>query len=207
MFDIVYAMDGYSHYRAFYSPAAWLCLLLPFFVGVTLDLYTKYMTEERLLVNRVVDDDGTVYLDTRVYQVIPDYLHLTYHENRGAVFGIGQGARTLFLLVSVMAVVLLGYLFIQSCQQRLYQFLLGMLLAGVVGNMYDRAMYGYVRDMIYIFPKAGIFPWIFNIADSLLCTGVAGMFILSAFRRTPLTNPSSVDSHVSESSRSDSSFH
>lgn len=197
-------MDGYSHYRPLYSPAAWLCLILPLFIGVTLDLYTKYLSEDRLLVNRVVDDDGTVYLDSHVYQLIPDYLHLTYHENRGAVFGIGQGARALFLLVSVMAIVLLGYLFVRSGKQRLYQILLGMLLAGVIGNMYDRAVYGYVRDMIYIFPKAGIFPWIFNIADSLLCTGVAGMFVLSVLRRTPETNSSSSRSQPSKSVRSDS---
>lgn len=197
-------MDGYSHYRPLYSPAAWVCLILPLFIGVTLDLYTKYLSEDRLLVNRVVDDDGTVYLDSHVYQLIPDYLHLTYHENRGAVFGIGQGARTLFLLVSAMAIVLLGYLFVRSGKQRLYQILLGMLLAGVIGNMYDRAVYGYVRDMIYIFPKAGIFPWIFNIADSLLCTGVAGMFVLSVLRRTPETNSSSSRSQPSKSVRSDS---
>lgn len=199
-------MNADAHYRTLYSPVAWVCMILPLFIGVTLDLYTKYLSEDRLLIHRVVDDDGTVYLDSRVYQLIPDYLHLTYHENRGAVFGIGQGARPLFLMVSVVAIVLLGYLFVRSGEHRLYQILLGMLLAGVVGNMYDRAVYGYVRDMIYIFPKAGIFPWIFNIADSLLCTGVTGMFILSVFRCTPGSNLSPASSRPSESVRSDSSL-
>jgi len=42
-------------------------------------------------------------------------------------------------------------------------------------------VFGYVRDMIYALPEWHIFPWIFNIADSLLCTGVGGMFVYTLF--------------------------
>jgi lipoprotein signal peptidase len=178
------------HTSPFRSPLAWICLLVPLAIGLSSDLYTKYLAEERLKIDRVEDVDGTVYIDARVHQAIPDYLHFTYHENRGAVFGIGQGARTLFLLVSALAIGLLAYLFSRSGNQWAYQILLGMLLAGVLGNLYDRAVYGYVRDMIHVFPKAGIFPWIFNIADSLLCTGVGGMFVFTIFRREdPMSAP------------------
>ncbi len=174
----------------FRSRLAWLCLLLPLVIGLWADLYTKHLAETRLIIDRTTEPDGTVHIDTRVYEAIPDYLHFTYHENRGAVFGIGQGARTLFLLVSVMAIMLLAYLFARSGGQWMYQILLGMLLAGVLGNLYDRTLYGYVRDMIWVFPKAGIFPWIFNIADSLLCTGVGGMFVFTMFRREdPMSAP------------------
>ena len=65
-----------------------------------------------------------------------------------------------------------------------HQIVLGMLLAGVVGNLYDRIHFGFVRDMIYVFPRWGIFPYIFNVADSLLCTGVAtGAFSTACFSR------------------------
>ena len=79
---------------------------------------------------------------------------------------------------------------------------LGMLLAGVLGNMYDRLRLGYVRDMIHGLPgviwpqwvvnllpasmlppsasgRVEVFPWIFNIADSLLCVGVTAMILYS----------------------------
>jgi signal peptidase II len=61
-----------------------------------------------------------------------------------------------------------------------------MLLAGVLGNLYDRIQYGYVRDMIHALPDKFVFgypafPWIFNIADSLLCVGVAFMILYSFF--------------------------
>ena len=51
--------------------------------------------------------------------------------NRGAVFGLGQGQKWLFLGVSVVAIAFLSYLFATSNRQRFYQVILGMLLAGV----------------------------------------------------------------------------
>src|SRR2546421_495129 len=58
--------------------------------------------------------------------------------------------------------------------------ILGMLLAGVLGNMYDRVVFGYVRDMIHALPRwPKLFPWIFNVADVMLCTGVGLMVLYS----------------------------
>ena len=146
--------------------------------------------------------------DGDIVHFIPSVLNFTYTENRGAVFGLGQGQQTLFLLVSVGAVAFLVFLFLSSGKSRIYQLILGMLLAGVLGNMYDRVVFGYVRDMIHALPgwywpdwiverlpnswqpplgrRLEVFPWIFNIADSLLCTGVAAMLVfsfISEFRR------------------------
>jgi len=68
------------------------------------------------------------------------------------------------------------------------------------GNLYDRVVFGYVRDMIYAFPnlhwsdlwkalpQMEVFPWIFNVADSLLCTGVGAMFVYTTFRKAPAPN-------------------
>lgn len=183
-----------------YSAMAWACLLLPMIVGLSLDLTTKYMAVDRLLIEKYQTPTGIVGIDTQEYQLLPGWLHFQYHENRGAVFGIGQGARVLFLIVSALALVLLGYLFVRSGQQRIYQILLGMLLAGVLGNLYDRAVYGYVRDMIHAFPSAGIFPWIFNIADSLLCVGVGGMLVFTMLQRDHPTTANR-DSPATEESR------
>jgi len=84
----------------------------------------------------------------------------------------------LFIGVSIAAIVFLIFLFTASDRRRIYQVLLGMLMAGVLGNLYDRVTLGYVRDMIHALPRwPGFFPWIFNVADSLLCVGV-GMIVL-----------------------------
>lgn len=172
----------------FRSPTALLLFVGVAVIGTALDLWTKALAVERLR-------------DAAPYKLIPGWLHLTYTENHGAVFGIAQGARAVFLTVSVGAIAFLVFLFITSGRARLYQLILGLLLGGVIGNMYDRVHYGYVRDMIHALPgwhwpdwlvnyfarawqpppgmQAEVFPWIFNLADTYLCVGVASMLLYS----------------------------
>ena len=186
------------------SPAALSRFLLVTAVGLAVDLWTKVWAFKALVYNQTVTDAGQVRLESRTFEFIPGWLHFLCTANQGAVFGIGQGNRWLFIVVSVLAIGFLTYLFATSGGQRFYQVVLGMLLAGVLGNMYDRIFHGFVRDMIYIFPgrywptwfsarapdswdfpKGQIFPWIFNVADMLLCTGVALMLLYSIFASHP----------------------
>ena|ERR1700722_12722347 len=157
-------------------------------VGLTADLTVKAWAERRLAVPDFTGRFPSI-------EVLPGWLELQFTGNHGAALGFFQGYRWMFLIVSAAAVGFLGFLFSGSrANQRGYQIILGMLLAGVLGNLYDRVVLGYVRDMIHIFPgrvwPAAIiphlpafwstpewFPWIFNIADSLLCVGVALMLI------------------------------
>ena len=153
----------------FRSPAALARFLLTMALGLGIDLWTKVLAQTHL--------NGASPIE-----FIPGWLHFTYTVNRGAVFGIGQGQRSLFLVVSALAILFLSYLFATSDKQRFYQVVLGMLLAGVLGNLFDRYHFGYVRDMIHAIPRwPNAFPWIFNVADSLLCVGVFFMIVYSLF--------------------------
>src|SRR5438309_1669075 len=146
------------------SPAAIARFLLTTIIGLTLDLWTKHLAFIRLAAGdpyRATGDDGRArwvvrtrpdLIATDGYNFLPGWLHFRVTVNEGAVFGIGQGQRWLFIAISVAAILFLTYLFATSGRQRFYQFVLGMLLAGVLGNMYDRFNYGYVRDMIYALP-------------------------------------------------------
>jgi signal peptidase II len=114
------------------------------------------------------------------YRFIPGWLEFEAVENHGAVFGLGQGGRVIFIIVSIAAIIFLNYLFAQSQKRWVYQLLLGLLLAGVIGNLYDRIVFGYVRDLIHALPRwPNFFPWVFNIADSCLCVGVSLMILYS----------------------------
>ncbi|MFI5377865.1 MAG: signal peptidase II [Tepidisphaerales bacterium] len=147
-------------------------------VGVLLDLWSKQAAYEKLALWM----DGRFNGSRNAVQFIPGWLHFEVTKNEGAVFGLGQGHRMVFLTVSVGAITFLTYLFANSRRQRVYEFVLGMLLAGVLGNMYDRIVFGYVRDMIHALPQwPTLFPWIFNVADVLLCTGVGLMLVLSLY--------------------------
>jgi signal peptidase II len=184
---------------SFRSPAALARLLLTAGAGLALDLATKVWAFNALAYNRVTYPDGSSQVQSHTYFFIPGWLHFHVTGNHGAVFGMGQGNRWWFVGVSVMAIGFLFYLFGTSRpRQKVYQLIVGMLLAGVLGNLYDRVVYGYVRDMIYMLPgrtwpawladrlpadwewtRGPVFPWIFNVADTLLCTGVALMLVYS----------------------------
>jgi signal peptidase II len=184
---------------ACHSPAALARLLITAAVGLALDLATKVWAFKALLYEQVTQPDGSVQVQSATYALLPGWLQFHVTANQGAVFGVGQGNRWLFVAVSVAAIGFLFYLFATSApRQRVYQVIVGMLLAGVMGNLYDRLVFGYVRDMIYMLPgrswpawlanalpadwqwtRGPVFPWIFNVADTLLCTGVGLMLVYS----------------------------
>jgi lipoprotein signal peptidase len=181
-------------FRNLFSPAALACFFLTAVIGFGLDQWSKVAAVSKLAINIPQDPGGQpTPIGDRTQPFIPGLIEFVFTANRGAVFGMGQGQRALFVGVSFAAIVFIFYLFLGSGRQRIYQIILGMLMAGVLGNLYDRVNYGYVRDMIHALPKwPHAFPWIFNVADSLLCTGVFLMIVYSLFQHpedSPQTQP------------------
>ena len=105
--------------------------------------------------------------------VIGDLLRLTYTRNAGAAFGMLPGGRAAFIAVSVVAIcVIAGYLIRRHPQRAWLIIALGLVAGGAVGNLIDRAYFGWVTDFIQV-PFG--FP-IFNVADSSVVVGV-GMLV------------------------------
>ncbi len=72
--------------------------------------------------------------------VIPHVLEFQTMLNKGALFGIGAGQTGLFLVASALALVLVVWMFSQTPRhRRLLHVALGAILAGALGNMFDRA--------------------------------------------------------------------
>jgi signal peptidase II len=168
--------------RSFLSLAALACFVLTAAIGFGVDQWSKVEAFQKLCSGIEVDGGHPHPVAAQTVHFIPNLIDFTVTTNQGAVFGIGQGQRTLFITVSAAAILFIGYLFVTSGNQRLYQIVLGMLMAGVLGNLYDRLRFGYVRDMIHALPYwPNLFPYIFNVADSLLCVGVGLMIVYSIF--------------------------
>ena len=108
--------------------------------------------------------------------IINPYLSWTYLQNTGAAFSIlagGGGIQKAFLLsVSILASVII-FLWIQKTSEYQRQKLFGqfLLLSGAVGNLIDRAQYGYVVDFIDMHVNGFYWP-VFNLADSFIFMGV-----------------------------------
>ncbi len=123
--------------------------------------------------------------------LVPNVLALRLTLNQGAVFGLGQGYRWVFIVISIVALIVIGTVFCRSRHNDvLLHVALAMVLSGALGNLYDRVIYGMVRDMLYLFPEinlpfgwswpggdTGLYPWIFNIADVALLGGMVLLFI------------------------------
>ena len=111
--------------------------------------------------------------------VIPGFFSLTYVQNRGAAWGILSGWG--FLLVAlavVMLVVLARYRAKIFGDGLLGRIAFILLAAGIIGNLIDRAVLGYVVDFLDFFVGQSHFP-AFNVADSCICVGV-GLYMLAS---------------------------
>jgi signal peptidase II len=113
--------------------------------------------------------------------VIPNFLYFRLTKNIGAVFGIGRGQVWFFILATLVALIFISQLFMQSrARQRVLHFFLALTFGGAIGNLYDRIAYGFVRDFIHTQIVAGgkeLWPWIFNVADVALVVGVSGLLL------------------------------
>lgn len=142
----------------------WLVLSL---ILVILDQVSKYWVSHYL----------TPYTPMPVFPM----LNITLAYNSGAAFsflsGAGEWHRWFFACFSLIVSVLLVVWLIRTPQQDKWQSLgLSFILGGAVGNLIDRALYGYVVDFIDVYYEHHHFAT-FNVADSAICIGAAFLIL------------------------------
>jgi signal peptidase II len=102
------------------------------------------------------------------------------YVNTGALFGMGRDSNLLFALVSVAAAVAILTWSMRAAagRDRFLSLALGLILAGTLGNLYDRVVFGGVRDFLHWYY---LVDWpVFNLADCCLVCG-AFLLLLQAF--------------------------
>ena len=104
--------------------------------------------------------------------VLPPIFNFTWVENRGVSFGLfGDGSARWVLSVFSLAVAAgLGWWALKA-DRRLLITAIGLVMGGAIGNVIDRIRFGFVVDFLD-FSGTGVFPWVFNIADSAITIGV-----------------------------------
>ncbi|OUL59405.1 signal peptidase II [Pseudoalteromonas ulvae] len=140
-------------------------------VLLILDQVTKYVVSTQMQLYQSIE-------------LLPVF-NLTYVHNYGAAFSFlseaGGWQRWFFSIIAISISILLTYWLKKLPAKNLV--LCGaysLVLAGALGNLYDRLTYGYVIDFIHVYYDTWHFP-AFNIADSAICIG-AGLLLLDAFR-------------------------
>ena len=98
--------------------------------------------------------------------IIENVFHITFIYNTGAGFGTFQNAAFFLTIFSIVILIGAIYYFFKT-KNRLLRIMISVLIAGIVGNLTDRLLYGKVIDFIDL----RIWP-IFNIADMAITLGI-----------------------------------
>ena len=151
---------------------SFLCLSLPLYV---LDQITKW-----IIVWKYQPPAPGFYDFT---EVIPGFFDIVRVHNTGVAFGRFNGtawANVVFGAVAVGALVVIGVLWRKKAFPiKTSQVAVFLLIPGILGNLTDRLVHGYVVDFLSFNLKFMIWPS-FNVADSCICIA-AGLLAISAF--------------------------
>ena len=113
--------------------------------------------------------------------LIDGFLSLTYYENTGGAFGVGQGDTIGFALISIIVIaIIIRFMVLQKDRiDKKTMIALELIIAGGVSNLIDRLFRGFVVDYIDI-NQLMSFP-IFNLED--LCISIGWIILVISIIR------------------------
>lgn len=151
--------------------ALWLLLTIGL---VALDLWSKSLW-----------DYPEQFRDPPVVQkvVFQSWLQIRTVWNTGGVWSLPLGAKILLWATILAIPFVVIWLFLPERATRVATAAKALILSGALGNLYDRAIYGAVRDFIDVY-FGGVDGWhwpTFNLADMALVCGI-GLLLLTGVR-------------------------
>lgn len=196
-------------------PRAWALLLLLAAAFLAADLASKHLAFDRVARRPVALDRAEVLATDRLADLIPHHepvtvvphaLELTLVLNEGAVFGMAAGQRWFFIAFTILAMAFCLWMFAAwtGRRDRLAHAAIALVVAGGLGNLYDRLRFACVRDFLHFLPgvrlpfglawpggQREIWPYVSNIADAQLIAGIAVLMWFSL--RPPSTTHTPTD--------------
>ncbi|HEY8901082.1 MAG TPA: signal peptidase II [Chthoniobacterales bacterium] len=149
-------------------------------LGVTLPLYLLDQLTKALVLHFISPDHPR--------PVIPDFFTLVQWHNTGAAFSLLSNNNAFFIGLSSVALIALAIFARRGAFSDRWMALgAALLAAGILGNLTDRLLHGYVVDFLLFdlhVPFAS--PWpAFNIADSCICVAAVIFILSSLFEKKP----------------------
>ena len=104
--------------------------------------------------------------------IIKGFLDINLVHNTGAAFSFLQGGRVLFIVIALIVILLISmYINSNNDVDKKKALIYSLLLGGIVGNLIDRIIHGYVIDYISFTIINYKFP-VFNFADICIVLAV-----------------------------------
>lgn len=156
--------------------------MLKYILSLSLPLYVLDQISKWLIVKNLT-------LGTE-NEVIPGFFWINHVANTGIAFGMfngGENSNYIFGGIALLALVAIIILWKKGgFPGPISRFSGGLLIAGILGNVTDRFLYGYVVDFLKF--DLGFMIWpSFNVADACICVA-ASLLILSSFIEAPEEN-------------------
>src|SRR5438445_3567992 len=108
---------------------------MKFILFVSLPLYALDQLTKQLVMRLISPYEARI--------VVPDFFSVVNVTNTGAAFGSFTGNNTFFIVISIVALVVVTVLLMRRRQpDALRDLSLALLLAGILGNLTDRLLYG-----------------------------------------------------------------
>lgn len=114
-------------------------------------------------------------------KVIKNFFYLTYTRNTGAAFSILEDGRILFLVVTIIALFFINKYMNKEDIKGIDNLIYGMIIGGILGNLLDRIVYGYVIDFLDFKIFGYNYP-VFNLADTFIVVGALLLIITGIYK-------------------------
>lgn len=120
-----------------------------------------------------------------VFVHVTPFFNLCHVRNTGAAFSfLGEaGGWQIFAFAAIAVAVSAACLFFlwRNARRTLFSFSMALVIAGALGNLWDRLTLGYVTDFLDFHAMGWHWP-AFNVADICICLGAA-LLVFDEFRR------------------------
>ena len=138
------------------------------FICIFIDQMTK------LIIKNTINLNSSIIL-------IKNFFSLTYVKNYGAAWSILSGSRVFLIIIALVSLFLIYNYFIKNKNlSKLEIITYGLLIGGILGNLIDRIVFGYVIDFFEFLIFNYNFP-VFNFADIFIVVS-AGLIIIDTVR-------------------------
>ena len=111
-------------------------------------------------------------------KIINNFFYITYTKNNGAAWSILENERILLLIITVFVLYLINKYMNKEKLSKLENITYGMIIGGIIGNLFDRVVYGSVVDFLD-FKLFGYDYPVFNLADCFIVIGIIIMIIMT----------------------------
>lgn len=112
-------------------------------------------------------------------RICEKFFYITLAHNEGVSFSMLQGSRIIIIIITILILIFLYKYQPKFKENTRNTIAFSLVYGGLLGNLFDRIIHGYVIDFLDFYIFSYDFP-IFNIADICICFGI-GLLIYAIY--------------------------